>query len=355
MRRALAGLLSLGAVLFVSIAVAQPKTFTLIVGFAPGGGEEEAGAAATGVAVRQRSRPEPAYDQISSLFVMRFSRFLGGAPSIAVRNMPGAAGLAALRYMLANASRDGSVVAILGGNAMREEALRDPAAVGSLGFVGGFARETYLCVARADIGVRTLQDSSQRELFFGAVEPRSRSFRHARALQLLGARVRLVTGYTDFDEAVANLERRELDGLCGWSAASLRAHYADWLSQGKLRALVQFGAEPDPQFAYAPLAAAIAPSGPMAWAADLVADEGVYAWPLVAPPGLEPSRLAVLQRAFAGMLQDPETLASATAMGLRIEPVSGAEMADAFGRLRHAAPETIDLLKELSALPPLAR
>ena len=326
------------------------RAVTVVVGFAPGGGDEEAGGAGGG-ALRQRSRPEPTYDQMALLLQHHLGKFLPGKPLVSVRNTPGAGSRAALAQLMRQAPRDGSTIAILGAAALRETALEQNAAndISRLGWIGGLSREIYACVARPETGVRSLEDARTTEAFFGAVDPRTRAFRHASALaMLMGAKARIITGYNDSEEIISNLPRKELDGLCGWPVASLRSRYADWLSDGKLRVLAQFGPERDPLFAYAPTGAEAAPA--QSAVLGLLDQEGLYAWPLAAPPGLPTERLDTLRRAFAEMLRDPVALAEANGFGLAIAPVPGEDIAAAFEKLRDASPATVATLRRLSTL-----
>jgi tripartite-type tricarboxylate transporter receptor subunit TctC len=64
------------------------KTVTLVVGYSAGGG----------------------YDQYARTLARHFGSAIPGNPSVVVQNMPGAASLTAVRYLDANAPKDGTVV-----------------------------------------------------------------------------------------------------------------------------------------------------------------------------------------------------------------------------------------------------
>src|SRR5450631_706359 len=64
------------------------KTVTLVVGYSVGGG----------------------YDQYARALARHLGSRIPGNPSVLVQNMPGAASLTAVRYLDANAPRDGTVV-----------------------------------------------------------------------------------------------------------------------------------------------------------------------------------------------------------------------------------------------------
>ena len=346
-----AALLAIPAIVIGQTCAQTAKPVTIIVGFAQGSGANESSGGAGGTA-RQPMRPDPAYDQFTSLLGHRLGAFLPGAPSVTIRYMPGAGSLTAIEYIAREAPHDGSVAALVGASALRDLAMRDP--VGSidpvaLTWIGGFARENYACAIRSNSGVKSLADLRGGTYFFGAVDPNSRSFRHANALAILGAPVRIVSGYADLDEIISNLPKRELDGVCGWALSSIKNRYADWLADSRLRIIVQFAADRDPRFAYAPTGAEAAVDALSRPVLDLLDQEGFYAWPLIAPPGLSVQTAFDWRGAFANMLKDPEALVEAAMAGLEPDPVSGADLAAAMQALRDAAPGVKDRLRRLSA------
>src|SRR5216683_7555357 len=64
------------------------KTVTLVVGYSAGGG----------------------YDQYARALARHLGSAIPGNPSVLVQNLPGAASLTAVRYLDANAPRDGTVI-----------------------------------------------------------------------------------------------------------------------------------------------------------------------------------------------------------------------------------------------------
>src|SRR5216684_1426470 len=66
------------------------KTITLVVGYSAGGG----------------------YDQYARALARHLGSAIPGNPSVLVQNMPGAASLTAVRYLDANAPKDGTTIAM---------------------------------------------------------------------------------------------------------------------------------------------------------------------------------------------------------------------------------------------------
>ena len=133
------------AVLFLGLAVASPataqsveqfykgRTVTLIVGFAPGGINDIAG----------------------RLVGRHLGRFIPGAPTVVVQNLPGAGGLVTANRLSNVAERDGSVIAGLG-RAVPQLAIQgypnanfDPLKFTWLGSLSSYADDAYLMLVNA--------------------------------------------------------------------------------------------------------------------------------------------------------------------------------------------------------------
>ena len=348
-------LASLLAVGFACPVAAQPsaagKPITIIIGFGPEGGDD-AGLAGTAMgASRERLRPQPTYDRTGTLIARHLGRFLPGNPAVSTRSLPGAASLAAVRFLESSAPRDGTVLGIVGPALARLPVSpvptfkTDPS---TFGWIGARMREIYVCVARKEIEAERLADLRGREIFFGASEPRSRPFIHAAGLNLvLGGKMKIVPGYADVEEILNATLRGETDGMCGVSLSVLRARYESRLAAGDLKPLAQYGASKDPRLAWLPVISETA-RGDDSRVFQLLDDEGLYAWPLVTPPGVPAQRLAELRAAFMAMGADPEALAEASRLQLDLDPVPGEEIEAAVRRLAQASPATLKGMRALS-------
>jgi tripartite-type tricarboxylate transporter receptor subunit TctC len=338
-------------------ASAQPtpagRPITIVVGFGSESGDD-AGLAGTALgASRERLRPQPTYERTALLIARHLGRFLPGTPTVTTRSMPGAASLAAVRYLESSAPRDGTVLGVVGPALVRlpispVPSFRTNAA--SFNWIGARIREIYVCAVRKEIEAERLSDLRGRDIFFGGSEPRSRPYIHAAALNLaLGGRMKIVPGYADVEEILNATLRGEVDGMCGVSLSVLRARYESRIASGELRPLAQHGTAKDARFAWLPVISE-AVRGDDRRVLDLIDDEGVYTWPLIAPPGVPPQRVAELRAAFMAMGSDPEAIAEASRLQLDLDPVPGEEVEAAVRRLAQATPADLKALRALSGL-----
>jgi tripartite-type tricarboxylate transporter receptor subunit TctC len=69
----------------------------------------------------------------------------------------------------------------------------------------------------------------------------------------------------------------------------------------------------------------------------------------LAPPGVPPSRISILRRAFAETLRDPKFLAEAKSVRIDIEPQSGEDVQQTVNSLYKAPKKLLDRIKEIQA------
>jgi len=150
---------------------------------------------------------------------------------------------------------------------------------------------------------------------------------------MFGAKVKLVSGYPGGSEVNLAVERRELDGRCGWSWDSIESTRPDWLRDRKINLLVIFALE---------RAAEISPDVPLIL--DKARDDEqrqilrvhlagqAFGRPFFAAPGIPEDRKATLRSAFDATMKDPEFVAEATRLRLEVSPMAGGEIGACWAR-----------------------
>ena len=64
---------------------------------------------------------------------------------------------------------------------------------------------------------------------------------------VLGAKVKLVSGYPGTNDITLAMERGEVDGLCGISWSTIKSRHGDWISGKKINVPVQVAMHKDPE------------------------------------------------------------------------------------------------------------
>jgi tripartite-type tricarboxylate transporter receptor subunit TctC len=288
------------------------KTIRLIVGLPPGGGA----------------------DAYARLVQRHLAGHIPGAPAILIQNMPGAGSLRSVMALNA-APEDGTVLAHFS-SGLLTEAIAAPERVRldfrTYAWVGNVSEDVRVCYLRSALGVRNFAEMlARKEVVFGATaQGNAGNVDTALLHNLLGVKVKQVSGYAGSADKRLAVERGEIDGDCGgWTSVP-----EDWLRDGRISIMVRLSptlvAGMDPNVPY---------GGDLVRSAD---DRKIYDF-LTAPErlgrlfmtggGVPANRMAVLRAAFDVMVADPGFLAEAAQLRLLVAPMRADEVARQVGAL----------------------
>ena len=302
-------------------AVAQfyrGKQINLFVGSTPGGG----------------------YDTYARLLARRFSSYIPGNPTVVAQNMPGAGSNKLAAYMYTVAPKDGTALGAIFSGAILQPLIGDTPAQhdpSKFVYLGNANNEVFICLARADAPAKTFRDTLGQELIVGASNEggSTRDF-PAMLNNVLGAKLRIVTGYAGSNEIMLAIERNEVQGSCGVGWSSVAAQHAHWLTNGFAKIIAQLASKGHPTMDKmgVPVAIDFAKTADDRKVMELIFSQLIFGRPYVLPPGTPPDRVAALRRAFMAALTDKDTVAEAKKMNLDLDALSGedvqAEVAKAY-------------------------
>jgi len=307
------------------------KTVTMVVSSSAGGG----------------------YDTLSRAVARYLGKHIPGKPTVVVKNMPGAGGIAATRFTAKTAPRDGLTIAGVQNNTPFEPLFGTKQAdydATALTWLGTPSVETGLLIAWHTSRIKTLDDAKRMEMTAGASGANSAPSFYARLLnELLGLKIKIILGYPGQNEAYLAMERGELDsyGVTFWS--SLTSTKAAWVKNKQVRILVQYGPQKEPDLPDVPYGPDLIKN-----AEDHALFEAAYApltagRPFVAPPGMPPERTAALRAAMLATFNDPEFRAEAKRLRLVInKPTSGEEMQAQVARQYKLPKHVVDRLRRIA-------
>src|SRR3974390_2806703 len=173
------------------------RTVTVLVGHSAGGG----------------------YDLYARMLARFLGRHVPGQPGIVVQNMPGAGGLRAASYLYSVAPKDGSVIATFSRSIPIVPLLAPSAATfdaKKLNWLGSMSGDTSLCLTGGKSPIRTWQDMLTKPVVMGGQSSGADSDIYARLYKnVLGARIKLVSGYPGTNDITLAMERGEVDGKIG--------------------------------------------------------------------------------------------------------------------------------------------
>ena len=315
------------------------KTVSLTIGVAAGGGN----------------------DFYARLIGRHLGRFIPGAPTVVVQNMPGAGGIRHLNYMYQAAPKDGTVIGatqhltafepLFAGKDLK--AAFDPL---KFGWLGSPERFSAVALSWHTSPVKVAEDLLTHELVIGSEGLATGSSNDAYVLRnVLGFKFRAVLGYSGGANVDLAMERGELQGRSNAGYQGMKTRHPQWLTNHMINVLYQIGLRKNPDIPVdVPLVLDFAKT-----AADRAVLETKFAsyelgYPYMVPPGTPADRKAALQAAFEAMLNDRTFRADAESQRLDVGPIS-AERIEAVLRRSFGAPrETVDRLIEASKPPVLA-
>lgn len=300
----------------------KKKRITLYVGYSPGGG----------------------YDRYSRTLARHMGRHIPGNPRIIVKNRPGAGSMILTNEIYNSLPKDGTAFGNVGRGLPQEplmgtvEAKYDST---KFTWLGSMNNEVSVCVSWHKSEIKTVDDMMTKPFVVGGVGPGSDTDTFPTAINnVLGAKMKLVTGYPGGNDINFAIERGELDGRCGWSWSSVKSTRAKWVKDKKINVLMQMSTQKHPEMPDVPFVLDLAKDENQR--ATLAFIYGRQAWgrPYLAPPGIPADRAKALQDAFMATMNDPKFLADAKKQKLEIAALSGPKIAELIKEM-YATPDNI--------------
>jgi len=310
----------------------EGKTITLVLSSAVGGG----------------------YDAMSRILAQHLTRHIPGAPTIVVSNMPGAGGISATNYLFSVAPKDGTVIGGVQNNTPFEPLFGTTQAryvPTEFNWLGSPSVETGLVEIWHTVDVDSIEEIRTNEIIVGSTGANSTPTFYAKLInETLHTQMRIIVGYPGQVDAFNAMERGELDGVPSIFYSSLVATKPDWLRDNKVKLLLQYGPEREPDLPDVP------------FIMDMVTDPEDLALlragfaalalgrPYLMPPGVPAGRITVMRKAFMDTFNDEAFRRDANRIGLNAtDPRSGEQIQVIIDETYGAPPEVIARLRALTS------
>jgi len=285
------------------------KTVSIIVGSGAGGG----------------------FDTTARLVARHIGRYIPGAPTVIVVNMPGGGGLVAANHVFSAAAKDGTVVGLFHEAQMMNQLTGGEGVAFDLrqfNWLGSSYDDPNICIVRTDAPVTAFTEMIGRgmPIAVGGTGPGSNTYDAPRVLAAAtGARLKAVSGYPTTNDVRIGVERGEIHGMClGWE--SVKSASGQWLTDGYAKVFVQNGTTRHRDLPDVPLALEFAKDEVSRTLLRLVDAPGAMAKPFALPPGVDPARVEMLRAALAATYRDVAFLEEARAMRLEFQPKDPAQI-----------------------------
>ena len=280
------------------------KTVTIVSCFASGGG----------------------YDTYARLYAAHLASHFAGNPTVVVKNMPGAGGLACTNYLYSAAPRDGTVQGMVPQNVATAQLLGAPGTkfdVGKFNWLGRINSNIEVQQVWHTSAAKTISDVKKIEVVAGGTGPDSSSVVFPRILdEMLGMKFKVVPGYEGVSMVTLAMERGEIESIARPWALSKTAH-PEWLRDKTIRNLVQYTAQRHPELAPVPAVVELAETPEQKAILSLYTSGSDIGRSILAPPGLPDAVVADARRAFDDTMRDPQLLDDLTRSKLDFDPLPG--------------------------------
>jgi len=267
------------------------------------------------------------YDRYARTISRHMGRHIPGKPRFTAKNMPGAGSMRLANALYNTIRQDGTNIAtvsrgipaeVLQGN---KKALYDPK---KFNWVGSANNETSTCVVWHTSPVKTLQDFLNMEIVAGGTGPSADTDVFPKVLNnVVGSKLKLVTGYPGGNDINLALERGEVQARCGWSWSSVKSTRARWLKEKKIRILLAMSVEKNDELKDVPFVMDLAKNERERKILELIFSRQAIGRPYLAGPKVPAERVKALRAAFMATMKDPKFMADANKGKLEITPISG--------------------------------
>lgn len=307
----------------------KKRNLTIVVGFSPGGGA----------------------DLFGRFFARHLGKHLPGKPNVIVQNMPGAGGIKALNHLYNVGAQDGSrtmltsathtLAKLLG----RKKARYD---INKIKWLGTLTQDTTSCAASRQSGIKSIIETKDRELIFGATGASSSTNQHALLMKnMLGYKIKVVTGYRGTAKVRLAMKTGEVQAVCAFWASQALSNQAADVASGELVPIVQMGSKPHPAFGNAPLAYDLARNDEERLLMRTMFKTTELTRPFASPPGTPDDRVAALRKGFWSAVTSPELIADAKRLKIIIDPLNWQDTVSEFKKIFATPKDVIARVKKM--------
>ena len=267
------------------------------------------------------------YDIYGRLVARHLGRFLPGNPAVIASNMPGAGSLIAANWLYNIAPKDGTAMAITQSATLFEALLGNRNAhidATKFNWLGSLNDYTAVAMVWATTPFTTASDTRDKEILLGAGATSSDVTIWPNVLNaVVGTKFKLVNGYPGTAAISLAMERGEVQGVVGDDFDSVRAGRPDWISEKKVRFLLQLRTERHPDLPDVATGLELASDDESRAVLRLLIERQKYGRNFILPPGVKPAAVMTLRRAFAAMADDAEFRRDAARAHVTLNFVSG--------------------------------
>lgn len=292
------------------------------------------------------------YDLIARAMARAMGAHLPGKPNLIVQNMPGGGNVLATNYMYNIAPKDGTAIATINNAMPLHQALKGAGVrfdARKFNWLGSTGSSNEVLFVWHTAGVKSFAELKTKEVILGGTGPASSIVIFPTAMNnILGTKMKIVTGYKSSSEIDVVLERGEVQARTN-SYASLVSKRPAWIKDKKVVILAQVGAKRDAELPGVPLLTELASSAEDRQVLNLISSPVLMGRPYLAPPDTVAERVVLLRKAFASTMTDKGFRAEIERLKLDLDPFDGDVVARVVNETINA-PEKV-VTRAIAAMP----
>lgn len=303
------------------------KDFTIVVGFSPGGG----------------------YDAYARAVARHMADHIPGHPTIIVQNMPGAGSVTAVRYLDANAPKDGTVMTMFNPGLVTQSVV-EPDKVHldfrKYSWIGVVTPDYRVCYGYGPKGVKSWDDLMHRKQFIlGSTGKGSGNYINGATLRdVFHAPVKQILGFPGSAEQRLAIERGELDGDCG----SFSSIPQQWLMNGSAHLFVRFTKELPPGIPKSAVYIGnFAKTDTQKQLLQILDGADEIGRPFIMSAKVPSARVATIRKAFDDTMKDSAFLADMKSQQMPVNPLTGQDAEKVVETLLSAPPKVAEQAKQI--------
>jgi tripartite-type tricarboxylate transporter receptor subunit TctC len=264
--------------------------------------------------------------------------------------MPGAGEVKMANWLYNIAPKDGTAIGVISNGAVygglfgNTAVQYDPS---KFNWLGSLDSSPPVAVVWAKAPVKTANDLLTTPIVIGGAGAVSNLTVWPRLVNsLLGAQLKIVTGYVGSTGVSLAMESGEVQGMIGIEWDGLKLANRDWVEQSKIRVLMQFDSQRIDELPDVPTPLEFVKDERTRQVMHLFLKSQQFDRAIATPPGTPSKEVGILQRALAAMAKDPIFLADAKKINAAIDFSSGADVQDTTQTVYDAPKDTVARARE---------
>jgi len=292
------------------------------------------------------------FDVYSRVLARHFGRYIPGEPQIVIQNMVGASGVIAGNWLTQVAPKDGSTLGTfvqtvplepLFGNAQARYKAED------FTWIGNMESSMAVCGVTRDSGIESFDQLLKQEAVFGATGPTGPLVKSALAVKrMLGAQLKVITGYKGSADVKLAMNRGEVQGICGLPWSTVRSFWRDELERGEFKPIIQLSGPRSGPLKDLPHYTDFIKSDDDRQLFGVVFGIQALGRTYAVPTGVPAERVEALRTAFMETMKDKEFLADAEKTGIDVQPMDGEEVTKLWAEFGATPIDVVKRAKEIT-------